>query len=152
MDASLEPARMDMDVHPTDATEGAILVSEPSVLIVDRSEENREVLKAALERRGCKIFSANRAKQGLELARQHHPDVIVLDLELSDSSPEELCAPFARESEANRTNLVVLGSLRRSRRPPLKGEFVAKPYHYAPLVRRIEQLLDSAGRHYARCA
>jgi DNA-binding response OmpR family regulator len=152
MDASLEPARMDMDVHPTDATEGAILVSEPSVLIVDRSEENREVLKAALERRGWKTFSANRAKQGLELARQHRPDVIVLDLELSDSSPEELCAPFARESEANCTNLVVLGSLRRSRRAHFRGEFVAKPYHYGPLVRRIEQLLDSAGRHYARCA
>ena len=141
-----------MDVHPTDATEGAILVSQPSVLIVDRSEENREVLKAALERRGCKILSASRAKRGLELARQHRPDVIVLDLELSDASPEELCAPFAQESEAHRTNLVVLGSLRRSRGALFQGEFVAKPYHYGPLVRRIEQLLDSAGHRYARCA
>ena len=143
---------MDMEVHPNAATEGAILVSEPSVLIVDRSEENREVLRAALERRGCKIFSANRARQGLELARRHRPDVIVLDLELEDASPEELCAPFARESEVNRANLLVLGSLRRSQKPVLRGEFVAKPYHYAPLVRRIEQLLASAGHEYARCA
>jgi DNA-binding response OmpR family regulator len=143
---------MDMEVHPTAATEGAILVSEPSVLIVDRSEENREVLKVALERRGCRIFSANRARQGLELARRHRPDVIVLDLELGDASPEEFCAPFARESEANRTNLLILGSLRRSRNPTFRGEFVAKPYHYAPLIRRIEQLLDSAGHRYARCA
>jgi CheY-like chemotaxis protein len=143
---------MDMDVHSTDATEGAILVSQPSVLIVDRSEENREVLKAALERRGCKILSANRAQRGLELARQHRPDVIVLDLELSDAPPEELCAPFAQQSEAHRTSLVVLGSLRRSRRALFQGEFVAKPYHYGPLIRKIEQLLDSAGHRYARCA
>ncbi len=143
---------MDMDVRPTDATEGAILVSEPSVLIVDRSEENREVLKTVLERRGCRIFSADRPERGLEIARQIRPDVIVLDLELSEASPEELCAPFARESEAHSTNLVVLGSLRRSRQALFQGEFVAKPYHYGPLVRRIEQLLDSAGHRYARCA
>src|SRR3990172_8707081 len=133
-----------MDVSPTDATEGPALVSERSVLIVDGSEENREVLTAALERRGCKILSASRAERGLELAQRHRPDVIVLDLELSKTSPEELCAPFARQSEVFPTHLVVLGSMRRCQGGQLSGEFVAKPYHYGPLIRRIEQLLEAA--------
>jgi len=135
-----------MEARPIDATEGTPLVSERSVLIVDGSEENREVLKAALERRGCRILSASRAERGLQLARRHHPDVIVLDLELSTASPEELCAPFARETEATATRLVILGTMRRCERGFPTGEFVAKPYHYGPLVRRIEQLLDSAGQ------
>jgi DNA-binding response OmpR family regulator len=141
-----------MDVSPKDATEGAALVSERSVLIVDGSQENREVLTAALERRGCKILSASRAEQGLELARRYRPDVIVLDLEVSPTSPEELCAPFARQSEAFPAHLVILGSMRRCQGGLSSGEFVAKPYHYGPLVRRIEQLLEASGRRYARCA
>jgi len=128
------------------------LVSERSVLIVDGSQENREVLRAALERRGCTIFSAGRAERGLELARRHHPDVIVLDLEVSTITPEELCAPFAQEAEAKAARLVILGSIRRSEEGLPTGEFVAKPYHYGPLVRRIEQLLDSQPCDCARCA
>lgn len=132
--------------------EGAILVSERSVLIVDRSEETREVLKTALGRRGVRILEASRARRGLELARQHHPDVIVLDLEAAGSSPEEICTPFEEESEVQGTPLVVLGSLKRPTRRFPRGEIVAKPYHYAPLIRKIEELLDATGRTYARSA
>ncbi len=38
--------------------------SQQSVLIVDSSEETREVLQTALERRGLRILSANRARPG----------------------------------------------------------------------------------------
>ena len=122
-----------------------------SVLIVDPSEETREVLQTALERRGVRIFSACRAKQGLELARNHHPDLIVLDLELDfdgeqigqadGSSPENRCNPFLDQSRADQTPLVMLGTVRRGTDALPEGEFVAKPYHYGPLIRRIEELL-----------
>ena len=128
---------------PTDATEGPTLVSQRSVLIVDGSQENREVLTTALERRGCKILSASRAERGLELAQEHRPDVIVLDLEVSPKSPEEVCAPFAREAESSPTRLVLLGSVSVSKGTTPEGEFIAKPYHYAPLIRKIEALLDA---------
>lgn len=128
------------------------MVAKRSVLIVDGSQENREVLTTALERRGCNILSASRAERGLELAQRHHPDVIVLDLELSTMSPEELCAPFAQETETTTPRLVVLGSMRTRAAGVPGGEFVAKPYHYAPLIRKIEELLDAAGHPCGRCA
>ncbi len=113
-----------------------------SVLIVDSSEENREVLQTALQRRGLRTYAAGQARQGLDLARQHHPDLIVLDLEVGDSSPDVLSAPFAEQSRSDGAPLVLLGSIRR-RQPAPKGEIVAKPYHYAPLVRKIEELLGA---------
>jgi len=115
-----------------------------SVLIVDPSEETREVLQTALERRGVRIFSANRAKQGLELARRHHPDLIVLDLELDDTA-EDHCDRFAEQSHVNHTPMVMLGTVRRNKNELPYGEFVAKPYHYGPLIRRIEELLRCSG-------
>lgn len=115
-----------------------------SVLIVDSSEETHEVLRTALERRGLRILWANGAERGLELARQHHPNLIVLDLEVDDSGAESLSAPFAEQSRADCTPLVLLGTARRQGSLP-EGEFVAKPYHYGPLIRRIEELLAKPG-------
>jgi DNA-binding NtrC family response regulator len=116
------------------------LESRQSVLIVDSSEETREVLQTALERRGVRIFAASRARQGLKLARQHHPDVIVLDLEVKGGGADRLPARFAEQSPPEGQRLVLLGSLRRGKPAP-RGEFVAKPYHYGPLIRKIEELL-----------
>ena len=113
-----------------------------SVLIVDGSESTREVLCTALGRRGMRVFSTDRAAASLDLARRHHPDLIVLDLELDGSSDEDLLGPLAEQARADHAPLVMLGSVRRGERRPTTGEYVAKPYHYGPLIRRIEELLD----------
>lgn len=117
--------------------------TERSVLVVDRSEDTQEVLRAALERAGVQILSASGAQRGLELARQHLPDVIVLDADVADSPAEEVFEPFARQARDYATPLVVLGGVWRNKRDLPSGEFVSKPYHYAPLIRKIEALLMS---------
>jgi CheY-like chemotaxis protein len=142
------------------------LNGQPSVLIVDRSEETREVLQTALERRGVHTLSARRAETGMRLARRHRPDLIVLDLELDDApcgagvSPAFLGEPqgdspiFVDHCCATapakmgtvpeyQPRLILLGNLRRWRDRLPQGEFVSKPYHYGPLIRKIEELLAS---------
>lgn len=143
---------MDKEVRWKKATEGNNLVRNRSVLVVDRSEETREVLTTALQRRGWRTWAASRAQRGLELAREHQPDLIVLDLEIEESSPEALCEPFAQETARRKTPLVVLGGVGQGN-PALKGaEIVSKPYHYGPLIRRIEELLAASERAWARSA
>jgi CheY-like chemotaxis protein len=134
------------------------LNDQRSVLIVDRSEETREVLQAVLQRRGLRTLAAERAQKGLELARQHHPDLIVLDLDLEDTPAEQFSAlpcgadcgtgvpPASAQTGETpapqyHPRLVLLGSLRGLRNRLPEGEFVSKPYHYAPLIRKIEELL-----------
>ena len=141
-----------MDVWPATTTEGKALASERSVLIVDRSEETREVLQTALERRGLRTFSAGAKKRGLELARAHQPDLIVLDLELENSTPEEIFTPFAQQAQISPPQMVFLGTFRRKGQSFFRGEFAAKPYHYGPLARRIEELLGATGQTLARSA
>jgi hypothetical protein len=127
----------------------------PANSIVDPSEETREVLQTVLRRRGMKTLATGRIEQGRNLARQHQPDLIVLDLELEDarhglpgetsglasSAPNATC-DFP-ENRQYRPHYVLLGKLRGFRDPLPSGEIVAKPYHYGPLVRRIEELLAS---------
>ena len=114
-----------------------------SVLIVDASDETRCVFQTALEHRGVRTMAASQAKQGLAMAQQHHPDLIVLDLEIDPCSPEDVAVPFAEQSRTDHTSLVLLGSVRR-RKPIPQGEYVAKPYHFAPLIRRIEEILSAS--------
>jgi DNA-binding response OmpR family regulator len=123
--------------------EDDILEQRRSVLIVDRSEETREVLQTALNRRGVQTFAAKHASEGVELDRRHHPDLIVLDLEVDDVDQEHGTPPFWADWADNNTPLILLGNLRRNR-PQIPGsEFVSKPYHYGPLIRRIEEILGS---------
>jgi CheY-like chemotaxis protein len=133
------------------------LDGQRSVLIVDRSAETREVLQTVLERRGVRTLSACRADNGLELARRHHPDLVVLDLELDDMPAEQFCEAGALQAGGTpalrdetpapeyQPRFVLLGSLRRQGNALPGGEFVAKPYEYGLLIRKIEELLDSTG-------
>jgi two-component system response regulator AdeR len=128
------------------------LADQPSVLIVDHSDDTREVLQTALQRRGWRVLAAGWAGAGLELAQRHRPDLIVLDLELDDSGPENLSARFAEQSRANRTPLVMLGSLRCKWAGPPDGEFMPKPYHFGPLIRKIEELVGTTPQALVRSA
>jgi DNA-binding response OmpR family regulator len=129
-------------MSPTNAMEGAVLNGQHSVLIVDRSQETREVLQTVLERRGVHTLATGRAAAGVELIRRHHPDLVVLDLETEDLADGEF---------SDQPRLVLLGSMRRQGDRLPGGEFVAKPYHYSALIRRIEELLDCCTRESGPC-
>jgi CheY-like chemotaxis protein len=122
---------------------GTSLVPNRSVLIVDPSDESRSVLRTILEHRGLRIFEASRAEEGLELARSHRPDLIVVDLEVAPAEDDSVSAGYEAESRHNQAALTLLGNVRRASADAPREGFVSKPYHYAPLVRKIESLLEA---------
>lgn len=126
----------------------------PSVLIVDPSADTREVLRTVLARRGLRTIEADAAEQGLQLARLHRPDVIVLDddataagehCQTNEKFAAEALAAEALAAEANdeRSQLIVLGKIRRDQ-TPVGGHLIHKPYHFAPLIHTIERLAAKA--------
>jgi DNA-binding NtrC family response regulator len=116
------------------------LIEDASVLIVDRSTEARGVLRTALERLGVRVFETADTDDGLTLARKHRPDLILLDLETARPAASPTAEDFSVFADDVNATLLLLGPARLRASAP-RGEFVAKPYHYQPLVRKIEQLL-----------
>lgn len=112
------------------------------VLIVDDSRDSREVLRAVLELRGWNIIEADDATDGLAKAEAFHPDVIVLDTDTTDDCDAE--ASFDDASRRNNASLVVIGQARYNVAPSARHRMVAKPYHYAPLVRTIDELAKAS--------
>ena len=113
-----------------------------SVLIVDYSDESREVLRTVLERRGVSILEARQGVEGLKILRQQHPDVVVVDLENDHDGEGSLENAYHDESQRNETSLVVLGRVSAHRDTGRCSQVISKPYHYGPLIRTIEQLLE----------
>jgi CheY-like chemotaxis protein len=118
-------------------------MTQPSVLIVDESADNREVLRTALAKRGIETLEAKDAAEGLQLACDHKPDVIVLDLEEKGSDAALAGRRFAEAANGSGSQLIVLGKVRRG--PVFTGgHVIRKPYHFAPLVHTIERLTAKA--------
>jgi two-component system, cell cycle response regulator DivK len=55
-----------------------------SVLVVDDNDRNRKLAVDVLGAAGFRTFGSGTAAQGIALAREHVPDVILMDLRLPD--------------------------------------------------------------------
>lgn len=55
-----------------------------SILIIDDESSIRWILKVTFEEYSIKIFEAMTAKEGVEIANQIHPDLIIMDYKLPD--------------------------------------------------------------------
>jgi CheY-like chemotaxis protein len=118
-----------------------LLSTSPCVLIVDESDESREVLSELLERHGAVAVGTDSADKAAELTCEHRPDIIVFDVESDHSDCYDASRRLAVVAKSNETPVIVLGSVRRGNSGLPSGQFVAKPYHYGPLLRKIEGLL-----------
>ena len=119
----------------------SILASSARVVIVDESADTREVLRTLLESRGVASIEVSGAREGLELIRQHHPAVVVMDLDAEAADDEQLRDELDSATRDNQSALVVLGRARRYSNSLPDDQVIAKPYHYGPLLRTIERLL-----------
>ncbi|MEX2185872.1 MAG: response regulator [Pirellulales bacterium] len=125
-------------------------ISTSRVLVVDPQEETRAVLETMLSRRGIRIVTTARRDEGLRLARDFQPDVIVLDcetpsVEASDGTTDAE-RPFASASPDHPPSLVLIGSTRRAANATAdagSSRYLQKPYDYGPLIHTIEELLAS---------
>ena len=69
---------------------GAAAVSQPNgqvttaktILIVEDNDLKMKHFHALLETRGYNVLQARDGMEGLRLAREHHPDLIIMDIQL----------------------------------------------------------------------
>jgi len=80
--------------------------SQPSlpkaVLIVEDNELNLKLLNDILEYHGYTVFTTRLGEPALEIARQHRPDLILMDIQLPDISGME-AARRLKEDDQTRT-------------------------------------------------
>ena len=57
---------------------------QPTILIVDDTEDNLDLMEFALKRKPVHMLRASSGKECLQVAAQNHPDVILLDIQMPE--------------------------------------------------------------------
>jgi CheY-like chemotaxis protein len=82
-----------------------------TLLYVDDNAANVRLVDLLLEQRpGIRLVSADRGQVGLELARQHRPDVILLDMRLPDMEAADLLGAIRQDPLTWRTPVIVVSA------------------------------------------
>ena len=69
------------------------------ILVVDDSEDMRDLLQRLLERAGYRVVVAQDGQASLTQAKRHHPDLILMDLSLPDMDGWEAVAHLRKMRE-----------------------------------------------------
>lgn len=80
MDFSFKSLFVSSESTERRSKERAKLPEKATVLIVDDSRTAIAVLQKTLEPTGFKILSAANAEDGIEMAKEHSPDIILMDV------------------------------------------------------------------------
>lgn len=114
-----------------------------TILIIEDETELVNVLKAYLERAGYEVMTAGRGDTGLDLWRENHPDMVLLDLNLpgmdgidiireirqTDDTP--VIMTTARVEEVDRLVGLELGA----------DDYITKPFSPREVVARVKAVL-----------
>ena len=81
------------------------------VLIVDDSEPNRKLERDILRNAGFETLESATGAEALALAREHAPDVILMDLRLPDMDGAEVTRKLAADPRTARIPVVAISAL-----------------------------------------
>jgi len=57
-------------------------MKDNTILIIEDDEINRNVIRSVLELGKCQVLEADNAENGIQLAQEHHPNLIIMDIRL----------------------------------------------------------------------
>ena len=116
------------------------------ILVIEDEPDIQQVLEYNLREKGHKVFIAGKGREGLEIARDRRPDLVLLDLMLPDIPGTEVCKVLKTDPSLKHTQVVMLTA---------KGEeidrvvgfelgaddYVVKPFSVRELLLRISAIL-----------
>jgi two-component system, cell cycle response regulator DivK len=84
----------------------------PLVLIVDDTEKNRRLAADVLSAAGFETLQAGTGAEGLALAAEHVPDVVLMDLRLPDMDGAEAARTLKADARTSPIPVVAMSALR----------------------------------------
>ena len=121
------------------------------ILIVEDEADIRELLRFNLEREGFSVLEAADGNEGLKLARQHMPDLMLLDVMLPGLDGFEVCRRLGAQSETANIPVLML-TARGEEMDRVVGlslgadDYVVKPFSVRELMLRIRAVLRRGTR------
>lgn len=123
-----------------------------TILVVDDQEPNRLLLHELLELDGHAVLEAANGETALELAAQHDPDVVLLDVTMPGMDGFEVCRRL-RGSPVSSATPILLVTAHGDREHRLEGvsaganDYLVKPIDRGELSLRVRNAVRMRGMH-----
>ena len=121
-----------------------------NILIVDDSDEIREVIKTILTLKNFSVLEAYSGKQALNIIQKGNPDMVILDLILPDIDGTEICKTLKANPKTSSIPVLML-TARTGIYDRVKGlemgadDYLIKPFDTMELLARVNALLRRSG-------
>jgi CheY-like chemotaxis protein len=117
------------------------------VLVADDEPSMLGLVSAYVRSKGYRVLEASDGDNAWQLAREHLPDVVVLDVMMPGMSGWEVCKKIRESISLAHTGIVMLTGIGQSLNEmtsPLYGAdaYIDKPFEFAELESRIRQTLE----------
>lgn len=81
--------------------------AHPRVLIIDDDETSRYLVRTVLANSGCEMREADGGIEGVRLAKEYEPDIVILDLAMPDLNGFEVLRELSRDPHTSNSRVIV---------------------------------------------
>lgn len=118
------------------------------ILLIEDSPTDRAVFTQWLERAGHEVVLASNAEDGIDIARQKQPDLVLMDVVLPGMSGFQATRALSRDAATSKIPVLIVStkSMETDRAWGLRqgaADYVVKPPREDELMARINQLVTS---------
>lgn len=122
--------------------------SEPTILVVDDTEDNLDLLEFALKRKPVKMIRATSGMACLAIAKESKPDIILLDIQMPEMDGFETLKRLRANSETAKIPVIFLTAQKKDPESIAKGlalgadQYLTKPIDTEELLVRTRMLVS----------
>ncbi len=117
------------------------------ILCIEDEQEMIDLIRLILSRRGFEILGANGGKEGLEIIRKTHPDLVLLDLMMPDMDGWEVYQQMKADETTRDIPVIVVTAKAQSIDKVLGlhiakvDDYIAKPFSPQELLASVDTVL-----------
>ena len=121
-------------------------MSKQTILVVDDERDLLDLIEYNLKKEGFKVLKAENGEEGISKAKEHRPDLILLDIMMPKLDGLEAVEIMRKDDDLKKTPIIFL-TARSDEKTEIDGlnkggdDYITKPISTTKLVSRIKAVL-----------
>ncbi|MEL0010037.1 MAG: response regulator transcription factor [Bacteroidota bacterium] len=121
-------------------------MSKQTILVVDDETDLLDLIEYNLHKEGFKVLKAENGEEGIKVAKEHRPDLILLDIMMPKMDGLEAVEIMRKDEDLQKTPIIFL-TARSDEKTEIDGlnkggdDYITKPISTTKLVSRIKAVL-----------
>ena len=121
-------------------------MSKQTILVVDDEQDLLDLIEYNLRQEGYNVLKAENGADGIQMAKEHMPDLVLLDIMMPQMDGIEVCDRMREDSTLSHIPIIFL-TARSDEKTEIEGlnkgadDFITKPISTTKLVSRIKAVL-----------